>query len=309
MTNSHFEYEELEDKDFAINFLGDELIKGNLLLFLGAGTSFDFGLPSWEKLVNEMRNEVGLSPIAGKDLSTVELQNAADEVIDTLDNNDELISLISKVLYKDGSVKLDISHASTNKLIIALSSLIIGSRRGHVKRVISLNYDSMLEWFLSCYGYLVKTVVNLPSFEGLEDVRIYHPHGYVPHPEFSDEKSNEIILGLSSANMRLATSGDPWFELVRHQLNCSTNLFLGMSINSLEDRAIGPLFTKCGNDSKGIRPLGIWISYDELSETNMKAFRRNNIAAIELNTVDKICEFLFAICQNAMNKFRKNLTF
>ena len=297
-----YKFDELSNHTHALNYLAEELGEGGLVLFLGAGASKPFGLPSWIELVNSMRLEVNLSPLTSTN-SADDLQHAADEVRDKLENEEELIDLIQKHLYGD-IANLPIVDVFKNHLLVSISALLMGSKRGRITRVVTLNYDSMLEWFLSLFGFVVKTVHELPALEGAEDVRIYHPHGYIPHPNFSSIRSNFAILGMSHANERLGTTGDPWFEMTRHVLNTGICIFIGMSSNTLDDRALAPLFTTCGNSMKDIRPLGIWMLLEQIESPTKQRFFRKNIVPLTFSNPSEISEFLLNICQVAMKKIK-----
>lgn len=295
------DFNELMYEPNAVDYLADNLAKGTLVLFLGAGTSRGFGLPDWASLVNTLRQDVGLSVISSVN-SADDLQHAADEVIDKLKGDtDKLINIIQKYLYS-GIPSLMDSEIFDNHLLVSISALLMGSKRGHVSRVVTLNYDNMLEWFLSLFGFVVKTIHTLPELEGSEDVRIYHPHGFIPHPNVSKEKSDFVILGMDSANERLGTSRDPWFEMTRHILNSGVCLFLGMSANTLSDRAIAPLFKTSGDNVKGNRPLGVWVVLEKIDKSKQTVFQRNNIIPLSISSPKEISNFLLKICQSAMKR-------
>jgi hypothetical protein len=289
-------FDELKDPNHAIEYLADSLSDGSLVLFLGAGTSVGFGLPNWLKLVNALRLEVSL-PEINDTSSADDLQHAADEIDDVLKNKFDLIDLIEKHLY-NGFDDLSLVSALENHLLVSISALLMGSKRGHVTRVVTLNYDSMLEWFLSLFGFVVKTIYQLPELEGSEDIRIYHPHGFVPIPKMGLDRSNFVILGMHSANQRLGNMGDPWFEMTRHILDTGICLFIGMSGNTLSDRILSPLLAD-------IRPLGIWILLGELTRAKEHEFARNNIIPMPIKESKDISEFLLKICQKASEKLLK----
>ena len=294
-------FKEYQDPDFAIELLSEHLINGSLVLFLGAGTSKGFGLPDWVELTNSLRKSVRLEEINAA-LTPEEIQNAIDEVLDIINNEENRkIELIKKILYSDAN-NLDVSKAYSNHLLISIASLLMGSKRGHVKRVVTLNYDSMLEWFLTLFGFHVNSISILPALEGSEDVRIFHPHGFVPHPALKMQSSKFLILGLKDANNRLGNRNDLWFEKVRHILESGFCLFIGLSGNTLSDRAIAPLLSTTGDMFKDSRPLGIWISRSNLTRTKEKEYFRNNIVPIEISNDLEISEFILKISQKALDK-------
>jgi hypothetical protein len=296
-------YQELQNEEYAIEFLANHLNLGTLTLFLGAGSSKGFGLPDWLNLINGLLAKVEL-PILLENSSAEELQNAADEVLEAIGNDqDVLIDMIKHLLYVN-QVELELSKAYSNKLLIAISSLMIGSKRGHIRQVVTLNYDSMLEWFLSLFGFVTKSISELPALEGDEDVRIYHPHGFIPHSELGLENSDFIILGITEANRRLGTPGDPWFEKIRQILESSICLFVGMSPNTFTDRLIAPLLTTVSDKVKLVRPTGIWINLGNLSKTQKNSYLRSNVIPLECETPDNITQLLLKISQKASKKIK-----
>ena len=300
--NKHFE--EYEIVSNASEYLSDSLFDGSLILFLGAGASMGFGLPDWVTLVNELSLSAGIA-VLPHDASAEELQQAADEIAEKFGNTEKLLDEIETILYRKINT-ISVSNALDNKLLISVASLLMGSKRGHVSRVVTLNYDSMLEWFLSIFGFSVNTIYKLPCLEGSEDVRIYHPHGYIPNPNLKFNRSNFVILGRDAVHQRLGTPGEPWFEMVRHILETGVCLFIGMSGKSLSDAALSPLFLTSGKKIEGQRPLGIWLLFEDITDAKRNEFRRKNIVPLVTKTVDDISEFLFQICQKAMIKINRN---
>jgi hypothetical protein len=296
-------FKEYKNPTYAIDFLSEHLIKGSLILFLGAGTSKGFGLPDWLELTNSFRKFVGLNEVNIASTPEV-LQNAIDEALDKINNEEgQKLELVRKILYPKEN--FDVSMAYSNHLLISIASLLMGTKRGHVNRVVTLNYDSMLEWFLNLFGFQVNSISILPALEGSEDVRIYHPHGFVPHPALKMQASNFLILGLKDANNRLGKRGDLWFEKIRTLLESGVCLFIGLSGNTLSDRAIAPLLSSTGDSFKHSRPLGIWINKGELDKTKEDEYFRNNIVPIEIKNDIEISEFVLKISQKALEKQNK----
>lgn len=296
------DYSELEDPELASKHLASHLMDGTVVLFLGSGVTKEFGLLSWLELVNALRANVGLVSLATGNAE--ELQLAADEVLDKVGNEGQLINLIQEELYRN-LIKLNTSEVFAHPLLLAIAALLMGSKRGHIIRVVTLNYDNLLQWFLSIYGFSVRTIYSLPELEGMEDVRIYHPHGFIPIPSSTLHASDFVILGLDSANRRIGTPGDPWLEMIRHTLYSGLGLFIGMSPNTLSDRALGPLLATCGQKCKPYRPLGIWTLLDDISAAKRAEFQRNNVVPIKFSEPIKIAEFLLEICKEAGQRLLK----
>ncbi|NLU92309.1 SIR2 family protein [Chitinophaga sp. Ak27] len=294
MKSNHFT--ELLDKDNSIDFLAHKLKEGELVLFLGSGTSMGFGLPNWLTLVNLLREEVNLPPL-DKNSTADMMQTAVDEVEEVLEQT-ELIRLIQKYLYMNFD-SLSLDKVLNNHLLVAVSALLMGSKRGHVTRVVTLNYDNMLEWFLSLFGFVVKTVYKLPQLEGSEDVRIYHPHGFIPNPLSSESSSDFVILSMDSVDSRLGDENNAWFEMTRHMLSTGICLFIGMSANTLSDRALSPLLVNVGKKTWTERPLGIWIIKDPIIDSKKQEFLRKNIIPQCIENEEQIVDYILKISQRA----------
>lgn len=299
----------LMNESYATDVLAESLRKGTLVLFLGAGASVGASLPGWKQLIESMRDEVGLG---NDDLgsSADSLQDAADEVQTTYFENDPkgFAELVRKCLYK--GVKLD-EKLVTDPGLVALGALMSGSRRGSVNRVVTLNFDCVLEWYISLYGLVPQVVPQLPADEGAEDVRIYHPHGFLPHPDFDAESSRFVILGLKSINKRLGDIGDDWNALLRHILTSGMVLFVGLSEATFKDRAIGPWLEYAAKKNElrnPTLPTGFWIL--KLKEDKSEAdilklkdqFLASRVVPLVHTSEDAIRKLLLLICQKAAQR-------
>lgn len=289
-------YEELTYSPRASEFLARHLREGTLVLFLGAGASSGMGLPDWSEFVSRMRERVGLAQVEPT-ANAEDLQIAADEVKDKCKSEDEYFLLLKTCLYLDMS-ELS-SEVLQNKLLTALGALLMGSKRGNIRRVVTLNFDSMLEWFLSLYGFVTRVIYRLPQLEGAEDVRIYHPHGFLPHPSLTLQNSSFIILGFDSVNERLGTTGDPWYQMMQHLLRSAVCLFVGLSERTFLDRNLAPLLTVIGKEIGNERPTGVWLLRDAISKSRRSQFLRNNVVPLEIRNGKYIADFLLGVCQKA----------
>ncbi|HEX2827404.1 MAG TPA: SIR2 family protein [Burkholderiales bacterium] len=284
----------------ALEALSSNLVAGTLVLFLGAGTSLGAGLPDWPTLIVRLRTLAKL-PIdkitAGA--SSDELQAAADEVLrEFCKGDDELFArMVKEALYEDVTLSETILH---NDALIALGALMTGSRRGKVSRAITFNFDSVLEWYLSLCGIVPRVVLQPPTLEGAEDVRVYHPHGFLAHPDLKSRDSRFVILGLHAVNKRLGTIGDPWFEMLRHLLRSGVGLFVGVSPRTFRDRALAPLLVAVGEELKDVRPTAFWIMPEDTDNRDelQREFLSTNVVPL-FRSKGEIPGFLLSICRHA----------
>jgi hypothetical protein len=292
----------LGNRDFAINFLAEKLRKGTLVLFLGTGASSGASLPSWRTLVERIRSEKGLSNDNLKS-DARSLEQAVGEVQRKFFHEDDrdFAELVKNCLYR--GVSLDDSLLR-DRLLIALGALMMGSRRGSVKRVVTFNFDSVLEWYISLYGFVPKVILQPPVDEGAEDVRIYHPHGFLPLPGLKMDGSDFVMLSQSSINLRAGKPHDEWTVSLRHTLSSGVGLFVGLSEHSFRDVALAPVLTYVGSELKKRRPprpTGFWILKSEEHgwEDLAQEFLNCNIVPLRISSYDEIPNLLLEVCQRA----------
>lgn len=286
---------DLRQPDRAASYLAARLRDGTLVLFLGAGVSSGFGLPQWVALVNRLRKRVGLG-LLPEAASSEDLQIGADEGRAKFSPGQDYRDALRSALYDGVSLSADRLLAP---LMVAIGALLMGSKRGRVKRVVSFNFDSMLEWFLTMHGFVVRVVRDVPALEGDEDVRVYHPHGFIGHPSLDMRDSSDVILGLDSVHARVGSPSDPWFDTTRHLLRSGVGLFIGMSQRSFRDPSIGSLIMATGKEISLTRPTGIWIIRGNVTREEHEEFERRNVVALPLQGEAEIREFLLDVCQKA----------
>jgi hypothetical protein len=297
------DFDHLVNEGRAVDYLASRLTEGTLVLFIGAGVSVGSGLPDWPTLITRLADRAGLIAAGTTVTGDAErLQRMADRVKREFCRNDEraFAELVRECLYKD--VPLSTALIRTD-LLIALGALMMGSKRGSVRRVVTYNFDGTLEWYLHLHGFVPRVVLHPPQLEGSEDVRLYHPHGYLPHPEVGGDASNFVLLGLEAANLRLGTPGEPWFELVRHLLRTGVGLVVGMSLRSFRDRSIAPLLASVGSDLDGARPTAFWLLRpseidDTLPETTREMLG-SKVVPLWYTDFDSVPSLLLSICQQA----------
>jgi hypothetical protein len=300
--SSKFEY--LRKPEFAVDYLADRLIDGTLILFLGAGASRGFGLPGWTEFVTQFTALAGIDNDLTPDSTADQKERALDVALRKINHDHAVkIKLIRKILYPDPS-PLDARTVFSQRLLIAISSLLIARKRGHINRVVTFNYDNMLEWFLAVFGLAVRPIYQIPALEGTEDVRIYHPHGYVPHPTFAHKNSNSLIVGSKDANGRAGDANSLWWHKERDLLRTGIGLFVGLSLDTFRDRAVQPHLREVCKELSEMneRPLGLWVFINELTAKDVDECLDYGIIPIELHSEEDVTDFILNISQKALKK-------
>jgi hypothetical protein len=291
---------ELSRPDKAATYLGGHLFSGSLALLLGAGVSMPLGLPSWKALVDGCLESLGSERYAGPDLElggTKVVRLCGEQRLDPR-------QLLEDVLYRNASN--DSASLMGNRRLGSLGAMLMGSRRGTVNNVVTLNFDSLLEKYLALHGYVTRTVTDLPAITGNEDVTVYHMHGYVPSAKAppSSPRTGEIIFSKDDMNKRVGEQNGRWPLLLRNFARSKVLLLLGMSPSSSIGNNIGPLFKDEADAIASVRPTAFWIGADPLDEDIRHTLVSANVVPVVLPCHEDLDDFLLQICRAAAAQMR-----
>ena len=276
------------DMDAVKNDLASALYRGELALLLGAGVSKPFGLPSWPKLVRDCLESVSLPHAHVRDDATFdELTKAAGLFRDKCKTS-EYRATIHRHLYAGHARKLP------TPLLSAVGALLMGSRRGCIREVWTLNYDDVLEWHLRRHGFVSQVVTATPCLRRDTDVTIYHPHGYIPL-EAAEHADSEIVFDDRSYAKRGLGNDQPWRTAVQWALRSKVFITVGLSWN---DGLLKGLLLESFEDIKD-RPTAFWFfgPGQAVDETDC---HRHNVAPLQFTSFDDYASFLLEICERAM---------
>lgn len=289
-------------------FLGKVLAEGRLAVFLGAGISAQlqetspgvwFGLPQWDKFIDNL--------YAGKKTKRpkgADSLRAAEAFRSTCSTNAEYRSAVQAALYK--GFNADITQLHKNPTLAAIGALVAASRRSNVSRLVTLNFDDILERYLAYSGIVVQPIFSPKFWHVAADVVVHHIHGFIPSPKSPfestawDDDSNEIILDAFSYQK---VFGDPnhRFSLIAKDVMMSNYcLFLGLSD---QDDHLGSLLAS----SKASNPYEIegnlcWgVSFTTMrTKVVAEYWERRGVYLQEVADWNRdFPAFLFAICQHA----------
>ncbi len=302
MNNIHNLKEEKNwtDDQKVLNFLADRLQEGNLMIFLGAGVSNFYGMPDWANLLENITNNGKKHSIAFQGHS---FPSWAEEIQHELfpDDKPAFNAAIHSALYPDEQFEnFDLYKIADNKTLRSIGALCHGSRRGFVQKIITLNYDCLLEAYFKFHGVDFQEIYEETFAEKRADVTIYHPHGYLPHANISNIKSENIVITRDDYEQ---ASSSRWEDSLHTLLRTHFTLFIGLS--GADDR-VSNLISK----SKECNP---YITNHELpycgyriasEDAPMKQqWERRGVYCKEVkNLSDEIPKFLFEICRVAADR-------
>jgi hypothetical protein len=285
-----------KDPEQALGPLADYLRDGSLALVLGTGVSMPLGLPRWWELVakcvqaNSSAHTVTVSTPVSQ-LSTIMEEVEAQYPPD----GKEFRELVRKCLY-DG-VNYSLSSIQ-QPLLIALGALLMGSKRGSVSTVLTLNFDDVLEWYLSVHGFTVQIITKLPQLKKDADVTVYHLHGFLPLElhKHSARMSDFLILSEFSFDQRMGDRLNLYTQVFRDLLLSKLVLFVGLSG---DDPTVKKLLVDEKSRIENSRYTGVWFFRRKLADSEIEAWNRRNILPLCFDDANEIPPFILKICELA----------
>jgi hypothetical protein len=287
------------DESKLIEYLAGQLVSGRLALLLGAGISVAFGLPGWNELITRMSKTTKFARFQPNDNALRRAQAIKDEKF--AGNESGFLDLVQSSLYR--GVSINMAQLANHKLLAAIGSLVMSSRRGSASNVVTLNFDDVLETYLEYFGFDVASIVEERHWSPNSDVVIYHPHGFLPSSA-ARKRSKKIVL--SSKEFLTAIAEGPnnaWRLLLLTLLRTHTCLHIGLSG---EDLNVESLMDGTNALHAG-RPREAAFNGVRFGLKAEAAARRDIIATSKANGVfthaitkwDDLPVFLFRICQEA----------
>ena len=217
-----------------------------LVLFLGAGVSIPYGLPSWKNLVLELLFEQAERTRRLGRMWPHYRRAVASWMTDYFDY-DPLV--LARMFERDlrrrlgGAAPSDeeflerlrvhmyahVREPQGRTLLRTVADLVArGTARSGVEAVVTFNFDDLLEQELAARQVNVSSVINRERQKG-DGLRIVHAHGFVPR---TGPISREHIVFTEPDYHRLTESVFHWgLSEIVERLRKSTVLFIGLSMS------------------------------------------------------------------------------
>lgn len=286
-----------------------DLNEGSLGLLLGSGASIAISLPNWPKLVLSIANETFPTESHTYDENTTYDTDFLKELIGRIKRhyNDDLLKyfdIVRRHLY--AGVSFDFKTAQKN-LLIAIAALTTGQKRGTVKDIVTLNFDSVLEWYLTTLGLDVNVLSTKLLFHKRSDVNITHIHGFLPHDIKKWPTSDFLIFSKKEFMDRVFSNTDYWKGHLTEFFRRHTFLSIGVSPESLENDICVYLrdLDNWYQSQKLTRekPYGYaFLHRQKVTSTQVTELSDTGIVPILYENHDDVPEMIFEIAQIASSK-------
>jgi len=219
---------------------------GRLTIVLGAGVSVDYGLPSWNTLLQTLlartfkrdKSENGRSLLFAEVFNNIFGPNAL--VAARYLSNEykegklEFEKEVRKLLY--GQVKTDFTSPLMTELVQLCAA---PGKSPNLDSIITYNYDDVLEAELDKATIKVpyKSIFKIGQNPKQKELPIYHVHGYVPRKGNLTE-DNQITLGEDLYHHQY-TNVYNWQNLTQlNKFKDSSCLFIGSSLSDPNQRRL-----------------------------------------------------------------------
>jgi len=210
-----------DNRDAVVSYLAEQARKGRLLLCLGSGVSVPFGLPNWEELLDELAGDRASEMNSDDVMPSAKAEFLLKEIF--YENHKDLIAKIREIFYAKRVIGIgSLKHSELLLGIIALLSIMA---RNKPAKIISTNYDTLVEDHLKLFGMRVQSTDTHQIWNPICDVICYHPHGIIRPTE--DGSSGEIVL--TTKQFDTVMKDADWRGLLSSMLQSHTVLFLGVS--------------------------------------------------------------------------------
>ena len=217
-------------------------------------------------------------------------------------------SIVLKNLYKNRSFDFEMIR---KPLLIAISSLIKSGRTiGGISEIITLNFDSLLEWYLQITGVVVTTTFEQNQIIKSSEVEVIHPHGYLPHPNHQNVVSDYLVFSESEFDYFVMNEKNYFRSRMINFFSSKIFLSVGVGPGSLIDYTQKKFLNYVSKNYEGKErryPFGFSIipidSYNKFMSKQNKTkdqldeeFMKKGIVPVIMEK-ENIPQFLFAIAQ------------
>jgi len=289
----------LFDQNKCIEILADALKYGSLNLIIGAGVSQSTkkdGFPSWAKLTNSCCKKTSIVFDDNQSSQNKYLLAKLESVRKScLNKGKDFSEIVKESLYENIEFNIDLLKTD---LLIAIGALVMNSSKSNLANVINYNFDDLLEWYLTFYGFDIQVISDSNHLITSSDVNIYHPHGFLPKCErFVDFNSDKIILS-NRDYVEAGWNTDFWNSIQHNILSNKINLFIGMSgedphVESLCQYSYDKIIGK--NRLLGIMVLSLKNKNETIEQQNLS----NGIVTYYISDHSELPDLLLKISRQA----------
>lgn len=248
----------ITQRDIHIQKLSSNFIEDNVVLFTGAGMSYDAKIPTWNELISDMF----LSLIENNLNESHDLKSNRNTLLNEfikINNGAPLLqarfirtglekkfkSVLTNVMYKN--------CINNSEVLQQLTKLCVPLRNGTgIHAVINYNFDDLLEYNFDQADIRYKAIYKEADIPTKNELGIYHVHGFLPRDTEKYVDIDKSLLVFSEEGYHdLYLDPYHWSNLVQLQfLKEKTCLFAGLSMTDPNLRRLLDISYRKSNSKK-----------------------------------------------------------
>ena len=334
MSSEYFPYEideetckldHKETNNLASIRLSRKFYNGSLMLVLGSGVSAGVKFPQWAELIKRCASDENVLVKEGMDLYCSEQESKealkADKYVkDNEFSFEKALSIMGKVrnkfddyrdylihvrkcLYRDVDFTNRPYEIMQDETLLTIGSLVSQSVNGRIKNIVTYNFDGVLEWYLAMQGFKVQVITSPEQLLEDADVRIYHPHGYLPVEcsfwDWEKEMSDFLIFDKKSYWQRMKiTEINTWMFQLFNLFMSKQVIFHGLSGDDWSlNMLCSEVNEKLPKSDKNRFYVGYWLlkEPDSSKHNNIREEFVNEYGCMPLFFPDHIDKSLFLL--------------
>lgn len=231
------------------------LANNHLVLVTGAGASADLHAPDWMTLVKALADANHIRATKPKTYNAAaDLLRLCKEKVE----KEELMLQTRKILYSH--IRKDWIYGRLCN-VRALAYLTLGGTAGRARRVLTYNFDCLLEEYLEAHGFKTASHETINDLQNRADVEILHIHGMISRS--GDIEHEGIILDEDSILDRMSGSTEvhrAWHERLNTEFRSNVALLIGVSGEDPLMLSMFRLAAQSAATRSDTNYFGIWIT-------------------------------------------------
>ncbi|WP_302172103.1 SIR2 family protein [uncultured Streptococcus sp.] len=232
--------DELRKREEYLKKLKIEYDNDNLVLFLGAGASYDAKIATWNTLITDLLIELIDKELAKNDIqmenhykeiiaTEISKQNGASPLLQTrfirTGMPENFGELVRKILYKNS--------LNSSDLLNQIGQLCIPNRgKIGVQAIVNYNFDDLIEKSLDRLDIRYRSIYDEGMIPNSSELGIYHVHGFLPQePNDYDDQENTLLVFSEEGYHKLILESYNWANITQiNFLMTHTCVFIGLSL-------------------------------------------------------------------------------
>ena len=230
----------LRKKEENLKKLKIEYDKDNIVLFLGAGASYDAKIATWDTLITDLLIELIDKELAENNIqmedqykniiaAEISKQNGASPLLQTrfirTGMPENFGELVRKILYKNS--------LNSSDLLKQIGQLCIPNRgKVGVRAIVNYNFDDLVEKSLDSLDIRYRSIYDEGMIPNSSELGIYHVHGFLPQePSGYDDQENTLLVFSEEGYHKLILESYNWANITQiNFLMTHTCVFIGLSL-------------------------------------------------------------------------------